>query len=543
MSFLNKDQELESPFQKQVKKCVEGSSTHYLNILDVGDEALLARIHLIRCARRFIDIQTFIWANDETGRFFYYELIAAAKRGVQVRLIIDQWASAKDAQWAAFIATVHTNLTVKYYNPSANEIHPSSFEMMREIALHFRQVNHRMHNKVFVVDGEIGITGGRNYEDDYYDRGVRRNFIDRDVLVIGPVVKGMAHSFQEYWDYALAVDARQLLDVARAITQGNMPSPSTWQDFQLGHRFDEVHQHASDCIYIEELFIKNMMSSDQVRFVADVPGREIPSAPITHQVVAKAFLDFFNQAQDSLVVQSPYLVLDQTSDASLAALRRARPQMDILIATNSLASTDNIYTYAFACKERLRYVRRLRFRIFEFKPFPGDYVEMIGYGPAANEADNNKARLCCHAKSFVVDESAVWIGSFNMDPRSFYLNTETALIVHDRDVAASVRARILRDMSPPNSWTVGRRQKVPLIAWLSGLIARLLAVFPWIKTWPFCYTGNYELKEGKYEVPFYHKDFGSNYHFVGVYPGVDNTCKETEVTLLKAFIKAVRPIL
>src|SRR3989338_4966644 len=118
------------------------------------------------------------------------------------------------------MSTVDPDLEVKTYSPPANLVDPSALRFIQEGIIKFKKVNQRMHNKIFIVDDQAAITGGRNYENDYYDRGVTRNFKDRDVLVVGPVVKEITKSFQEYWDYELAIDVRDLVDVRKLIKSG-----------------------------------------------------------------------------------------------------------------------------------------------------------------------------------------------------------------------------------------------------------------------------------------------------------------------------------
>ena len=169
------------------------NDTHYCTLLDIGDEALLMRVYLARIAQKAIYLQTYIWKNDESGRLMMYELIQAAKRGVKVKIIVDQLAHNLDPKTVAFLSTVSPNLEIKFYNPNVKEATPTMFHYLQAL-IRFNHFNQRMHNKIFIVDDQIGITGGRNYENDYFDRGKSRNFIDRDVMIVGSAVKAMTDS-------------------------------------------------------------------------------------------------------------------------------------------------------------------------------------------------------------------------------------------------------------------------------------------------------------------------------------------------------------
>ncbi len=533
---------LNSPFQELIEKSFDqkgdGSALlHYVNILNTGQNALLARIHLIRAAQKSICIQTYIWGNDDIGKLFISELVAAAKRGVQVKLLIDPWASYKDPQWVASVSEVHSNLELKYYNPNAKEIYPSTLDIIRESVLNFKQVNQRMHNKLFIVDEKIGITGRRNYENDYYDRGNEKNFKDRDALIVGPVVKKMMKSFWEFWNYSLSVQGKDLLDVRECLEKENFSPSNISSCFCLENHIDELKKIAMDEGTIQSYFINKSFAVKKVQFVADYPGKNQSSTLEGGGIVCDEFLKFKKKAKKSITAQTPYLVLDQRSIENIKEIREQQSDIEFLISTNSLASTDNIYTYSYACKHRKRYVKKLNFRIFELKPFPKDYNKMIGY------QKSKKVGLCVHAKTFVIDSAAVWIGSFNFDARSLNLNTETALIIEDNNVANAVKKNILVDISPQNSWTVGRQDKVPLISYFSGFMCKIIKYIPVKFKWPFCYTSNYELKKNKKPVPFYHEQFHDHYKSVGPYPDFNYTIREIEVMLLKALIEFARPIL
>ena len=110
-----------SPFEALYQDAYDiagGKAPHYVNLLNIGDRALLVRIHLIRSAKSSIDIQQFIWATDETASFIFKELVKAARRGVRVRIINDQLSAVGDARKVATAVGVHENLAIKIYNPT-----------------------------------------------------------------------------------------------------------------------------------------------------------------------------------------------------------------------------------------------------------------------------------------------------------------------------------------------------------------------------------------------------------------------------------------
>ena len=209
---------IKSPFLERAEYLQQPNSKNHVFMFDIGSEALLARIHLIRAAQRSISIQTLIWSNDEVGRLIMYELIQAAKRGVLVRVIVDHIASEKNLEVSTFLAFAHPNLQIKIYNPIGpaifkKKINPTLLEKMFSLVTGFDKLNQRMHNKVFLIDDVIGITGGRNYENTYFDQVRGLNYKDRDILVMGPVVNNMSANFEKFWDYRHAYLLQELLDV------------------------------------------------------------------------------------------------------------------------------------------------------------------------------------------------------------------------------------------------------------------------------------------------------------------------------------------
>ena len=269
----------QSPFRGAVGQAVEligrgagPSKGNTVSIIDSGDDALLLRTHLIRNARRSVRIQTFIWTNDDVGRHLMRDLIKAAKRGVDVRIIADHFVSHKDPDIVAFLATVHPKLRIRHYRPAAGRIRPSKLHVFRELVLKFRSFNQRMHNKVMVFDDVAAITGGRNIENSYFNRSTGMNFKDRDIFVIGPVVPEMRRSFDEYWRYRHSVPSEQLADVAAAIARDDFARYET-HEFATGGLCDDVDREADDDRVIRERFVDRLLPVSRAAFLADAAGK------------------------------------------------------------------------------------------------------------------------------------------------------------------------------------------------------------------------------------------------------------------------------
>ncbi len=166
-------------------------------LLSKGSESFVTRVKSANAATRSIDVQTYIWHGDTTGMHLAERLLAAADRGVKVRLLVDDMdARAANAGFAALAA--HQNIEVRMYNPFASR--EGKVSMMLEALGSFSRINHRMHNKSWIVDNRLALVGGRNLGDEYFGASEEVNFVDLDFAMIGPIVRDVSRSFDDYWN-------------------------------------------------------------------------------------------------------------------------------------------------------------------------------------------------------------------------------------------------------------------------------------------------------------------------------------------------------
>ncbi|UKE47334.1 phospholipase D family protein [Xanthomonas cerealis] len=344
---------------------------HYATILDHGEEALVARVNLIRSASRSIDLQTYIFDKDDSARLVMDELLAAARRGVQVRVLIDQLSAISDLQILGALAGAHQNFSLRIYNPTFGLAKPNYLHYAASVLCCFRHFNQRMHNKLLVVDDAIGVVGGRNYQDDYYDWDSEYNFRDRDVLVAGPVARSMAASFDAYWAARRSVPVARLNDVGKLLLRDGVPQLPPAQ-FLRPQRVQRVSEEAADPAFVEDAFVLPALPVRHVDYVADLPQKHrrkhgpkaISTAPKLDKLIA--------EARQEIILQTPYLVLSDPAQAIFRDLRKRAQPPQVIVATNSLASTDNPVVYALSYKYKRRNLRELGFDIYEYKPFPLD---------------------------------------------------------------------------------------------------------------------------------------------------------------------------
>ncbi|MCC7248749.1 MAG: hypothetical protein IT473_09005 [Lysobacter sp.] len=334
---------------------------HYALILDYGQDALLARLDLIRGAQRSIDIQTYIYDEDDAGRLVLDELLTAARRGVKVRVLVDQLAAMRRVDTLTALSAAHVNFEMRLYNPVLGRARFSYPMYAFATICCFRRLNQRMHNKLMVVDDLVAITGGRNYQDDYYDWSPKFNFRDRDLLIAGPVVPQMTRNFEAYWIAPLSKPLTQLSDVARMLMREGAP-PLRHPEPAQPRRIEAIGRDADDAELIRTRLVDAAISVRGVRFIADLPDKhhEIDEngGPPSEQM-----RDMIESARSRVLLQTPYLVLSEPAQRMFRRLQKREKPPRVVVSTNSLAATDAFIPYALSYKYKRRYLRDFKFEI------------------------------------------------------------------------------------------------------------------------------------------------------------------------------------
>ncbi len=540
-----------SPFgDLLVRDAAAPAPVHRAARLEVGRDALLVRLHLIRAARRSVDLQTFIWSNDEAGRLLLWELLEAARRGVKVRVIADQLFSETDPETIAFVATAHPNLEVRHYRPAFGRIDPALWRQALAGLLAFRATNQRMHNKVMLVDGAVLLTGGRNVENAYFDHATEYNYRDRDVLVTGPAAAEAAEVFRHYWEFRHAVPGRALKDVAREIARGKFRRYERREDWDFGPSLGALAAEAGDAALVAARFVAPLRPVRAVWFISDEPGKARGWLRRTAPRGTLALRAAVERGEADILVQTPYLVLSPAARDLVRDLRAKRPGLRFRVSTNSLASTDNLLAYSANYRLRPVAIGQLGLEVHEFKPRPAVLAALF---PGHAEVDRRAAAerpgvrppyFSLHAKSLVVDQAVAFVGSYNLDPRSENLNTECGVLVEDEDFARGLRAEIERDLRPENSWVVARRDLPLGLDAVNGLVGGLLRLSP-LDIWPVQNTSSFERHPGAPDVAPGHPDFHRHHRDVGSFPGTEGFLDQKEILarLYKAVGAPLTPIL
>jgi len=451
-----------------------------LYVLEKGGEALLARGWLADRASRSIDVQYFIWGTDNIGKLAAETLLRAAERGVHVRVLVDDLLIDAETE-DLFALAYHPNIDIRIYNP-VHSVGVSFFEKLTELAIDFRGSNQRMHNKMFVVDDLIAITGGRNMENQYFDFGHKYNYRDRDALLVGKVVNELSDTFDEYWKNKLSKPVESLVknpfqsDIDWApedewgdsleMDQGELQNTLTQLTRERVETiYKNLHAYANNKFnYLPEVRDSMNNITDEVvsitqaaywldaTFISDQPGKNntwfnynMGGGGESTYALAK----LINAAKTDIVIQSPYLILSPEAwKLFKSALARG---VSIKINTNSLASSDNLPAFS-GYSSQIDELLEAGIGLFEYRH---DAQRRYNLVKQYTQYEGKKLPIfSLHAKTMVIDDSIVYIGTFNLDPRSENLNTEVGIIAKNAELAAAVKREIEIDMAEGNSWNV-----------------------------------------------------------------------------------------
>ncbi|HJP98819.1 MAG TPA: phospholipase D family protein [Rhodanobacteraceae bacterium] len=554
-----------SPFLEQAETAIAASGPGHphnvVTLLDIGQNALAARINLIRAARKSIDIQTYIWVDDDAGMLVLDELVKAARRGVVVRILADQLGSFNNPELLSQLARASSNLHIELYNPTFDSARSNFVEYTASVLCCFHKFNQRMHNKLFLVDHEIGIVGGRNYQDDYYDWDAQMDFLDRDVIVAGTAGRQMEKSFELFWHNKRAVPLTHLKDVNAEILKHPFDA-KPWGEprFDDPQRVDKVRAQAEDGDWLKANLLDHSLKVGLADYFYDLPSKDEAVHGPDSRELTRDLMAMLAGARHQVVLQTPYLVLSDRAGNIFEALHHKKPPVDVIVSTNSLASTDALAVYALSYKHHKKFLVDFGFRIHELMPHPADAAEMLADynrlsgigseqssahrgGRAPIETGHAGPRVSLHAKSLVVDGEIAMVGSHNFDPRSDNYNTECGVIIQDRAFAEQLRRAILSATAPRNAWLVAPRHPTPVIGDVSRVIGDVSRSLPIFDLWPWAYATDYQLKPGGTPVPPTDPKFLDNWKPVGDFPEVNLSLTAIIARFFTAFGAGIQGIL
>ena len=397
-----------------------------LRLLPGGDHAFDARLALARHAERTLDAQYYTLSDDAAGRNFLRELRDAAARGVRVRLLLDDLHTGDIAELLAGLAA-HEHVEVRLFNP----LPVRSGAPITRLALspsQFEQLHRRMHNKLFIADGHVAVSGGRNIGDEYFMRGSAANFVDMDLLLTGAVLPALSDSFETYWNSEFAYPLQRLQPsgddpaslrarFAEQVQRAAAPAAPAPRDV-LGHSLVSAQLEQG---HLELLFAP-------VQVMADAPAKVVQTATLDLSALGLA-LSRLREARSEVVIVSPYFIPGVRGMAMMREARAAKVRVTVL--TNSMAATDEPMVHRAYARYR-HAMLDMGVHIHELSP------GLVRKAGEFGDFRSSEGRL--HAKVAVADRRWVLMGSMNMDGRSALANTELGLLIDSPALAWELRS-------------------------------------------------------------------------------------------------------
>ncbi|MBT1155687.1 phospholipase D family protein [Aminobacter anthyllidis] len=423
----------ETQFDRLVAPLLANHLDHSgLALLSSNLHAFAIRAYTARHAQRSLDLQYYYWKDDLTGSLLAREILAAADRGVRVRLILDDInAKGYDPNYLALDS--HPNIEVRLFNPSWAR----AFGLQRGLELVLRAVRttRRMHNKAWVADGRLAIVGGRNVGDAYFDASEDANFRDMDLLLVGPVVGQTEAIFDRFWNSEAVLPIRHVTGMAR----GDLPALRTRLERTATTGLAEpyIHRVAEESREWSSSGMGKLRWTSEATVASDPPEKASGAGQDTW--LMKAIRPILTSAKRELRIVSPYFIPGENGTRELTAL--ARSGVEVTVLTNSLAATDVAAVHGAYVRYRKPLLEN-GIDIYELKP-DEDRTDMSLFG-------SKGASL--HTKAFIADGEAGFVGSFNFDPRSAALNTEMGVLFRQAELASEVEAVISAQTSPRSAF-------------------------------------------------------------------------------------------
>lgn len=415
-------------------------------LLSRNDEALKWRRALIDNATSSIDAQYFLWANDDIGLFLFEGLLKAADRGVRVRLLVDDfYLASKDRNIATI--SMHPNFDISIFNPRS--VRRRGWASSLEFLFNLKQLNRRMHNKLFIVDNQIAIVGGRNISNSYFGLSKKYNYRDLDVLLIGSVIEQISHEFDEFWNSDFAYPGIAMSSKAKQ-EDLNLIRESVSQ--YLIDRKDMLESYPVDPLQWKQMLrqLPERMESGPAYFLQDEPvkmGQE--------NLRLNDMLKYLSEPNyEELMIVSPYCIPDKRSFEFLNELISEGVKIKVL--TNTLGSNNQPAAHAHYKKYRKR-ILATGAELYEFRYEPSATIREMSDVPPIEAPF-----ISLHIKVLVGDRVRCFIGSLNQDPRSKVINTENGLYIESTELSRQLREQLDLLMSPDNSWRVFLNDKKKL---------------------------------------------------------------------------------
>ena len=427
-------------------------------------DAYMAKIALIESAKKTLQLQYFIFSNDEISQGLTQYIVEAADRGVKVRIIVDDLMEKFKDDMMISIGQ-HPNIEIKLFNPSAYR----RLYGWLEIGLNLDTLGRRMHNKVLVADDSACIIGGRNIQNIYFAADRNDIFIDNEVLAIGPLALEAANEFEIYWNSPVVKTAKEVNPHAKVIPMRKLRK----ELFKNKEKLRNNH-------YIQEMMERKFAQAykkheiplffGKAELYYDMPTKVITNEEDSSTHLSEHLIPYFLNAKHSIKIINPYFIPNEKMMRSIKKLREKG--VEIYILTNSLATNDAIPVYSAYSKYQ-RALVELGVHLYELNPDSFSYIYK-----KQRYRKGKIPRSSLHAKSMVIDDTFI-IGSVNLDPRSKKLNTEVVAVIHSKALSKYESEVFDAAVAPQNVFRI-ELEKAPKQKCIATCIAQKDKRIVWI---------------------------------------------------------------
>ena len=406
----------DSALNRLVTASTEGKNLSGVRLLSSGEEAFATLITLADEAERSIDIQQYIIEQDDSARAILRHVRAAAARGVRVRILVDDL-NTVGMDRRNLRLNEQPNLEVRVFNPfPAGRL--SLWTRFVFSAIEIPRINHRMHNKLFVVDNALAVTGGRNIADQYFVRSKDSNFVDLDVIAAGPIVPQLSSQFDAFWNSKFAYPIASLAAPATGKPTAAPPTTEAVSAPEAKFLESDIRSGKLDLLWAPAAVL------------ADVPAKIAGETdPDDAEPIADSIADLMVTANEEVTIISPYFVPGKKGVELMRSLTDRGVRVRVL--TNSLATTDSPLVHIGYSRYR-RQLLKAGVELHELRAVLGQKKKRF------HPFRSSHASL--HAKSLVIDHKTVFIGSMNMDARSARTNSEMGVVIRNATLARQVES-------------------------------------------------------------------------------------------------------
>ena len=451
----------------------EGPSGFYPLIR--GSEGLGARLKLIERAEKTIDAQYFLMKGDTAGKVFAGSLLAAADRGVRVRFLLDDvFTTVKDK--GLELIDAHPNIEVRLYNP-ISRVGLKGLNFL----LDFRRANRRMHNKSFIADNQITIVGGRNIADEYFDLNSEGEFMDFDVIALGPIAADVSIEFDRYWNHERSLPIKAFKS---KFTEQDLQKARDEISDEMNSLEQSVYREAIETELITALVGgKQNLYSATAEVITDDPDKLVSRISEENMILVQELAKAVREAEEEVIAVTPYLVPGKDGIEFWRSI--TAKGVRVLMVTNSLASNNHKAVHSGYAHYRKKLLNA-GVELYEARANAAD---------VASAGTSDAETLTLHTKAMLIDGKRLFVGSLNQDARSREINSEMGLLIDSPEMGEQLSSRLLAAL-PELAYRVerderGRLQwrgqidgvevietKEPLTSWWLRFKAFLLKIAP-----------------------------------------------------------------